>query len=129
MRERAAIIIKKDNQVLLIYRYKNGREYYVIPGGGIKRGETPLQAAVREIQEETSLEVSEVRPFWQFNNRGNNEYYFYTENFKGQLQFIGPEIQKMSADNVYHLCWVDILHLSEIPLMPPELTPIIQKKI
>jgi 8-oxo-dGTP pyrophosphatase MutT (NUDIX family) len=128
MRERAAIIIRKNERILLIHRHKNGRDYYVIPGGGIKTGETPLQAALREIGEETSLEVWDVRPFWQFNNRGNTEYYFYTENFAGHPELGGPELQKMSEENDYRLCWVEIKQLQEIPLMPPQVILEIQAR-
>lgn len=36
-----------------------GSSWWVTPGGGIDPGETPAQAAVREVQEETGLVVAE----------------------------------------------------------------------
>lgn len=129
MRKRAAIIIEKNNQILLIFRYKNGREYFVIPGGGIKAGESALEAAIREIKEETALEVFDVRPFWQFNNQGKEEYYFYTDNFLGTPCFGGPELKKISEDNVYRLTWIPLNQLNDINLMPQALKPIILEKM
>lgn len=57
----AAMVVKKNNKFLLARRNKEnmfGR--WVIPGGGVDFGETTKDAALREIKEETNLEVSNV---------------------------------------------------------------------
>lgn len=55
----AVLIINDDNQILLIksVRPAVGEISWEIPRGGIEAGETPAEAAVRELQEETSLKV------------------------------------------------------------------------
>lgn len=58
MNLRAAGIIIKNNQILLMHRRKNDQEYWVIPGGHVEGGETPEQTVQREIKEELSLEVT-----------------------------------------------------------------------
>lgn len=35
------------------------------PGGGVERGETQPEAALREMREELAAEVEPVRPFWR----------------------------------------------------------------
>lgn len=57
----------KDNKVVIIkYKKSNKKEeYYDIPGGKIEDGETPEQAAVREMKEETGLEIKKLE------NKGN----------------------------------------------------------
>ncbi|MBW4061132.1 NUDIX domain-containing protein [Candidatus Saccharibacteria bacterium] len=55
MRNRASAIVIKDGCIALVHRLIAGEDYYVFPGGGIDEGETPDQAAVRELMEETSL--------------------------------------------------------------------------
>lgn len=48
------LIFDAHGQVLLI-RENYGRRYYGLPGGAVEPGETPEQAAVREIYEETGV--------------------------------------------------------------------------
>lgn len=55
-------IIIQDNRILLV-RYKDlqGQSYLVGPGGGVEDDESTIQALVREVEEETGLEVSPGR--------------------------------------------------------------------
>lgn len=48
-----AIVIDEVNHILLMHRVNNGREYWVFPGGSIEVGETPEEAVLRELKEET----------------------------------------------------------------------------
>ena len=49
-------VIKKDNKILLIKKAKGVyTNLYDLPGGTIEFGETPEQALIREIAEETGL--------------------------------------------------------------------------
>ena len=60
-RYQGAII--KDNKILLILHkeHEAGRSYWVMPGGGREMGETEIACVVREMWEETNLEVSVKR--------------------------------------------------------------------
>lgn len=51
-----AAVIRNDS-ILLIYRNHNGDEYFVLPGGGWEPPETPEEGVLREVYEETSIEV------------------------------------------------------------------------
>jgi 8-oxo-dGTP diphosphatase len=58
----AAVLIEKDGRFLLGLRNKqNAFGTWVIPGGGVGWGETIQDAAVREIKEETNIDVEIVR--------------------------------------------------------------------
>lgn len=50
-------IVIKDKKVLLLKQY-NG---YDLPGGGIDLGETPAEAVIREVKEESGLTVASPR--------------------------------------------------------------------
>ena len=80
---RAGVIVYNPflDKILLIYRWKNRQEYFVIPGGTIELGEGPLEAALREMKEEVNLSFSadQLHTAFSLNNQGKEEYYFYTE--------------------------------------------------
>lgn len=57
MRNRGSVVIVENDKVGLIRRTRDGIVYYVFPGGGIEKGETPEDAAKREALEELGVEV------------------------------------------------------------------------
>jgi 8-oxo-dGTP diphosphatase len=58
--EVAALFIEHDNRILLLHRQeaKPQGNLWGIPGGKLDKGETPLQAVLREIKEETGYDFS-----------------------------------------------------------------------
>lgn len=54
------VILNKENELLVLKRpdfVKWAPNQWGLPGGKIDPGETPIQAAVREVKEETTLKV------------------------------------------------------------------------
>ena len=53
----------KDNEVVVTkYKKCNKKEgYYDIPGGKIEEGESPKQTAIREMKEETGIEIQNLK--------------------------------------------------------------------
>jgi ADP-ribose pyrophosphatase YjhB (NUDIX family) len=51
----SAFVLDKYGQLLMIRRTDN--DLYAIPGGGLEPGETVTAAAVREVQEETGIDI------------------------------------------------------------------------
>ena len=53
----------KDNEVV-VTKYKKGNKkegYYDIPGGKIEEGESPKQTAIREMKEETGINIQNLK--------------------------------------------------------------------
>jgi 8-oxo-dGTP diphosphatase len=58
------IILDKDQRILMVRQHHQERYVWTVPGGAIEPGETSLDAAVREVKEETGLTVAIDRMIW-----------------------------------------------------------------
>ena len=96
IRLRVTLIIIQDEEILLIDRQRNGRSFYVLPGGGVEPGESLAQAAIREAKEELSLDVKlgpllYTRP-WDDGRIEQMEYAFLVNSYLGTPHLDDPEI-------------------------------------
>lgn len=73
-----AIILYPENKILLILRdtvpFKG---YWALPGGRLDPGETIEQTCIREIKEETGLEVTIVRKIGEYHEPGQEDDIIY----------------------------------------------------
>ncbi|MFN8411845.1 MAG: NUDIX domain-containing protein [Anaerolineales bacterium] len=56
-RSRACAAIIKNGKILLVHHRSAHESYWTLPGGGVEGNETYEQAALREVKEETGLDV------------------------------------------------------------------------
>ena len=63
MKQAARAIIVRDDKLLVMKRNKYGDIYYVLVGGGVDPGETPERAVVREVAEESSLDLKKYKKY------------------------------------------------------------------
>ena len=116
--DRAGIIIIKDGQILLMQRIKPGKLYYGVPGGHIEPGETPAETAVRELKEETSLDVELGELFMELENQDRKETYFLAKSFSGTPVLGGEEAERNCLENQYKIMWVKLKNLKDLELYP-----------
>lgn len=74
-------VITRGDEVLLVRHTYGDRRAWEVPGGGVKRGEAPLEAARREMHEELGLSISDWTAlgdfFARFEHRGDTMYCFH----------------------------------------------------
>ncbi len=126
-RNRAGGFIVREGQnaeleVLLMRRYRVERgEYFVVPGGSVEEGEDILQAAERELREETNVMFHLESLLYQSRNprSGRVGHYFLARWLSGEPHLgDGPERDRSNPVNVYAPTWVLISQVRELPLFP-----------
>lgn len=125
---RAAAILIQNDHVALIKRERQGLLYYVFPGGQVEEGETLAEAAVREVAEETGLQVT-VGPLLAVVTLGERQqYYFGAEIIGGDFGTgRGPELQGTYApeNGTYMPVWVPLAELAQLPVRPAPLAELV----
>ena len=106
---------------LLLERNRRGTRYFVFPGGGIDKDETPEQAAVREADEELGVQVTITRLVAEMSYHGMPQYFFLAEVTGGNFG-AGHGKEMGSAANSdqgsYRPCWIPVAELTTLPVLP-----------
>ena len=80
---------------VLLIRHSYGSGNWMLPGGGIARGEQPMAAALRELAEEVGLTLSDPRCFAAVDEPlygTTNRVHLFTGRAEGVLAIDGREI-------------------------------------
>lgn len=128
MRVRVIFYNEGQEKILLIYREKAGRRYWVIPGGGVEAGETLPEAALREIKEELdwTITVADLNEFCRLKDLDCHEQYYLVKTAMLITPVIhGEELAHSSSQNIYRPLWVPLKEIATIDLFPEELQPIL----
>jgi 8-oxo-dGTP pyrophosphatase MutT (NUDIX family) len=127
MRKAARAIIIEDGKVLVMHRNKEGSQYFTLVGGQVKDSETIEQGLVREIKEETGLDIASARlVFYEEHPAPYNEQYIYlcevNEHQPVAIQTYSEEsfMNQISIDT-HDPQWVDVGAFPRIPFRTPQL--------
>lgn len=118
--DRATVLVFNKNKFCLIFRHKNGEDYYAIPGGKVEAGESSQQAAVREIQEELGFEIYNLK-FVQTDSLDNGitNHIFTAQTDRLEFATEGPEKTKINnPENLFRPEWHTLESLQNIPTYP-----------
>jgi len=123
MKIRAVAVLIKGDEVLLIHR-KNEKEYFVFPGGGVEDGETVEQAVIREMQEETTIDVKINKLLYHhIYDDGCEQFFYLCDYIKGEPKLSEDSEEKITmleGKDFYEPLWVKINKLSTMLIYPLE---------
>ena len=118
MRIRAVAVVLREGKLLVMHRRRGGREYAVLPGGGIEEGESVQDAVLRELREETGLRgrVGALLPVPV--DAESPALYLSVQVDGAELELGGPEKERADEQNVYRPAWVPLAEVDGLDLVP-----------
>lgn len=83
--EAAIVYVQSGNKILAVSRGQDLTNMNM-PGGGLEPGETPEDAAIRELWEETGVRATEIHPIFTKDMGGRRIHFFKATKFQGKLR-------------------------------------------
>lgn len=117
----ARAIIVHGGSLALIERRRNGRHFFIFPGGTLEPGETPEQALVREVDEETGLIVVPDRLVAEVAFPDRLQTFWLATIIGGEFgSGVGAEMTgSVPADRgTYLAVWMPLAMLPRTPILP-----------
>ena len=119
------VVLNDKNKVLVAKRIDNPKNFWQMPQGGVDKNEDYYEAALRELEEETSIKnvdlIKEVDGFTSYNLPDNLIGIIWKGKYKGQLQkwfivkFVGNEEEiniRMKNPEFLDWKWIDAQNLT-----------------
>ncbi len=116
-RVRVAAIIVRDGRMLLACHERDGRRYWLPPGGGVDFGETVGEALVRELREEANLDIR-VGDLVLVNDSVPPDRHRHVLNLFFTAEVVGGELRVGNDPRLVGMVWVALEQLPELTFYP-----------
>ena len=121
------VLLNNNNKIFVAKRIDNPKNFWQMPQGGVDKNENFLNAAYRELKEETSIEnvklIKELDGFMTYELPSNLIGIIWKGRYRGQKQkwfivwFLGPENEKnleTKKPEFIDWKWLDIDNLPHV---------------
>jgi len=79
------VIPDEEGKILMVKQSHEGRDIWMVPGGGIEEEENAEEAAIREVLEETGLEIRINRLLWHVEEVSEKRGQRFVNFFLGEI--------------------------------------------
>lgn len=121
-----AIVLDEDQRMLLVRQRHEDRDIWMVPGGGIEDGENAAEAAIREVKEETGLDIGVDGLLWhveEVSGRGQRFVNFFLCHVTGDIQRLelgcDPELSS-DAQVLREVAFLDRSRVAQLEVLYPE---------
>jgi len=115
MRNRCLALVMRDGKFLIEKLFYDNRFFYAIPGGGQEAGETPEEAAIRELREECCVDGEIVRKLSvRYKVNGTSEHVFLVKIPDDQEPVLGHDPEREGGEQaIKEVKWMALDELYE----------------
>jgi 8-oxo-dGTP pyrophosphatase MutT (NUDIX family) len=86
---RAQCIVRREDKLLIVHHDNGKTSWWCLPGGGVEQGETPAEAALRELREECCVDGVIIRETSRWTYLAEDETFTFLVDIGDQTPSLG----------------------------------------
>ncbi|MDX9888839.1 MAG: NUDIX hydrolase [Anaerovoracaceae bacterium] len=119
------VVVNHKNEVLMVRHRQDDKNIWLVPGGKVEDQENSLEAAIREVKEETGLDVDIIQLIWHVEevspDRGQRFVNFFLGKLIGGELHLGSDPERGDSEQVMEeVMFVSREDMQDLDVLYPE---------